>query len=114
LRVKTTIVSALALVLAIALPLAQAQNTENGKRLWVKDNCYSCHGFDGHGGAGAKLAPKPIAAAAFIAFVRHPSASSMPTFSPKVVPDADLRDMWAYLNSIPAPPSVKDIPLLNQ
>jgi len=37
----------------------------------------------------------------------------MPTFSAKVIPDADLRDMWAYLNSIPAPPAVKDIPLLN-
>jgi len=121
--VRPTTFLALAFVLAFALPLAQAQNAtgaapvgnaENGKRLWVKDNCYSCHGFDGHGGAGAKLAPKPIAAAAFIAFVRHPSASSMPTFSSKVVPDADLRDMWAYLNSIPAPPTAKDIPLLNQ
>ena len=38
-----------------------AGNAENGKKLWVKDNCYSCHGFDGHGGAGVKLAPKPIA-----------------------------------------------------
>ena len=111
---KTTILLTSAFVLAIALPPAYAQNAENGKRLWIKDNCYSCHGSDGHGGAGAKLAPKPIATAAFIAFVRHPSASSMPTFSSKVIPDADLRDMWAYLNSIPAPPAAKDIPLLNQ
>ncbi len=121
-RVKTLFVAMLAVAVMAALPAARAQNAagaaassniENGKRLWVKDNCYSCHGYDGHGGAGAKLAPKPIATAAFIAFVRHPSASSMPTFSAKVIPDADLRDMWAYLNSIPAPPAVKDIPLLN-
>ena len=76
-----------------------------GKTLWVKDNCYSCHGYDGHGGAGAKLAPKPISMIAFMAFVRHPAASSMPTFSAKIIPDADLRDMWVYLNSIPAAPA---------
>jgi mono/diheme cytochrome c family protein len=89
-------------------------NVENGKKLWVKDNCYTCHGYDGHGGAGARLAPKPIALSAFIAIVRHPPASSMPTFSAKVIPDSDLRDMWVYLNSIPPAPAVKDIPLLNQ
>jgi mono/diheme cytochrome c family protein len=92
---------------------APAGNAENGKKLWVKNNCYSCHGYDGHGGAGVKLAPKPIAAQAFIAIVRRPPGSNMPTFSAKVIPDADLRDMWAYLNSIPAAPAVKDVPLLN-
>ena len=89
-----------------------AGNAENGKKLWVKDNCYTCHGYDGHGGAGARLAPKPIAMAAFIAIVRHPPASSMPTFSEKIIPDSDLCDMWAYLNSIPVAPAVKEIPLL--
>ena len=110
----------LLLVAAIALGSVamQAQNAapggnvENGKKMWVKENCYSCHGYDGHGGAGVKIAPKPIAVAAFIAIVRHPPKSNMPTFSAKVVSDADLRDMWAYLNTIPANPAVKDIPLL--
>lgn len=92
---------------------APAGNTENGKKLFLKNNCYSCHGYDGHGGAGVKLAPKPIAVQAFIAIVRRPPGSNMPTFSAKVIPDADLRDMWAYLNSIPAAPAVKDVPLLN-
>ncbi len=79
---------------------APAGNIDNGKKLWVKDNCYTCHGYDGHGGAGARLAPKPIPLAAFMAIVRHPPASSMPTFSEKVIPDSDLRDMWAYLRTI--------------
>jgi len=38
----------------------------------------------------------------------------MPTFSAKVISDADLTDIHAYLASIPDPPAVKDIPLLNQ
>ena len=100
-----------ALILAACLAAAQG-NVEKGKTLWVKDGCYSCHGTDGHGGVGPKLAPKPMAAAAFIAIVRHPPASGMPTFSAKVIPDADLNDMLAYLRSIPDPP--KDIPLLKQ
>ena len=89
-------------------------NAENGKRLFIKDGCYGCHGYDGHGGTGAKLAPRPIAEAAFIAYVRHPGPSGMPVFTPKVLSDADLNDMWAYLKSIPEPPAVKDIPLLSQ
>src|SRR5258708_39889247 len=77
-----------------ASPVVTAGDAARGKTVWVKNNCYSCHGYDGHGGAGAKLAPKPIPMIAFMAFVRHPAASSMPTFSAKIIPDADLRDMW--------------------
>ena len=119
-RMHTLFLSALLLGIVIAgSALAQSATTATtgdaarGKTLWVKDNCYSCHGYDGHGGAGAKLAPKPISMVAFMAFVRHPAASSMPTFSAKIIPDADLRDMWTYLNSIPPPTAAKDIPLLN-
>jgi ubiquinol-cytochrome c reductase cytochrome c subunit len=102
-------------VFALTAGLASAQNAEKGKALFLKNNCYSCHGFDGHGGgAGVKLAPKPIALAAFIAYVRHPALGSMPTFSAKVISDADLTDIRAYLATIPDPPAVKDVPLLNQ
>lgn len=93
---------------------APAGNAGNGKKLWVRDGCYSCHGFEGHGGVGPKLAPRPIPAAAFIAIVRHPPPSGMPTFTEKVISNGDLADMWAYLKSVPDPPAVKDIPLLNQ
>jgi mono/diheme cytochrome c family protein len=89
-------------------------NAEKGKQIFVKDGCYSCHGYEGHGGVAPKLAPRPIPAVAFIAIVRHPPASAMPTYSPKVMSDAELTDVWAYLKSIPDPPPVKNIPLLNQ
>src|ERR1700722_16435141 len=89
-------------------------NAENGKRQFVKLGCYTCHGYQGQGGAaGAKLAPHPIADTALIAYVRHP-AGSMPPFTKKVVSDQDLKDIHAYLASVPAPPPAKDIPLLNQ
>jgi len=111
--VKKLMLLIAALAFASVAMQAQDGNAENGKKLWTKDMCYSCHGFDGHGGAGVKLAPKPIAVQAFIGIVRHPPKSGMPTFSAKVIPDSDLRDMWAYLSTIPATPQAKDVPLLN-
>lgn len=105
---------ALLLVMAAAQAQTRAGNAENGKRQFVKLGCYTCHGYQGQGGgAGAKLAPRPIAAAALIAYVRHP-AGSMPPFTAKVASDADLTDIQAFLASVPAPPAAKDIPLLNQ
>jgi mono/diheme cytochrome c family protein len=103
------------LVLFAACALAQTPsgNAANGKRLFVTNGCYQCHGYDGHGGAVAKLAPRPIPVAALIAYVRHP-AGAMPIYTPKVMSDAELTDVWAFLKSIPDPTPVKDIPLLNQ
>ena len=102
------------LLASLVAQTTPAGNAENGKRLFVKYGCYTCHGYQGQGGAaGAKLAPKPIATAALIAYVRHPSGS-MPPFTAKVVTDAELTDIHAFLASVPAPPAAKDIPLLNQ
>ena len=99
---------------ALAWGQTPAGNAENGKKIFVKFGCYTCHGYQGQGGgAGARLAPRPIAVAALIAYVRHPSGS-MPPFTDKVVSNADLSDIHAYLASVPPPPAVKDIPPLNQ
>jgi mono/diheme cytochrome c family protein len=90
-----------------------AGNVENGKRLYLKDGCYECHGYAGQGGAGARLAPRVLAAPAFIAYVRHP-AGAMPPYTSKVASDAELNDIRAFLATMPAPPPLKSIPLLNQ
>lgn len=104
----------LILILAFVFSAAaQTGNADNGKKLFVKNGCYQCHGYDGHGGAGAKLAPKPIPLAAFTAYVRHPGPGNMPVYTAKVLADAELTDIWAFLRSIPDAPAVKDVPLLN-
>ena len=47
-------------IIALSIP-AGAQDAENGKRLFVRNGCYQCHGYAGQGGsAGARLAPKPL------------------------------------------------------
>jgi ubiquinol-cytochrome c reductase cytochrome c subunit len=107
-------VIAVLLLSALSLAAQSSGDAGNGKKQFVKLGCYTCHGYQGQGGgAGAKLAPHPIATAALIAYVRHP-AGTMPPFTAKVVSDEDLTDIHAYLASVPAPPPAKDIPLLNQ
>lgn len=105
-------------VLVVTPVLAFAQSggdAESGKQLFLKNGCYECHGTVGQG-AGAnpvapKLAPKPIALAALIAYLRKPTGG-MPPYTSKVISDGQLADIRAYLASIPEPPQVKDIPLL--
>jgi ubiquinol-cytochrome c reductase cytochrome c subunit len=97
------------------LLMAQSSaNAENGKKLFSKYGCYECHGTQGQGTtAGARLAPKPIALAALIAYVRKPGGQ-MPPYTSKVVTDAELADIRAYLAAVPEPSPAKNIPLLNQ
>jgi mono/diheme cytochrome c family protein len=89
-------------------------DVDKGKTFFTKYGCYQCHGTQGQGTtAGARLAPKPIALAALIAYVRQPKGQ-MPPYTSKVVSDTELADIRAYLASIPEPPPAKNIPLLNQ
>jgi mono/diheme cytochrome c family protein len=97
---------------AIGAAQAPTGNAANGKVLFdTKYRCYSCHGFDGHGGQGARLVPMKLAQAAFIAYVRNPR--QMPPYGEKIVPDSEMADIYAYIKSLPESPDVKSIPLLN-
>jgi mono/diheme cytochrome c family protein len=93
---------------------APAGNAENGKRLFVKETCYYCHGYAGQGGRdGARIAATALNADALIRYVRRP-AGAMPAFTDKLISDQELRDIYAYLKSLPVAKASKDIPLLNQ
>jgi ubiquinol-cytochrome c reductase cytochrome c subunit len=102
---------------------APAGNAESGKAVFIKAKCFSCHGTVGQGGPGGRLAPKPVAFAAFRTFVRQGKVNSpatnrnwagMPPFSTKFISDTELADIYAYLTSIPEPPAPASIPLLSQ
>jgi mono/diheme cytochrome c family protein len=101
------------LLLVPGIALAQG-NAENGKRLFVRDGCYQCHGYAGQGTiAGARLAPPVLNAQGMTRYIRRP-VGAMPAFTDKVVTDQEVIDIYAYLKTIPAPKPVKDIPLLDQ
>ena len=101
-------------------PAAQAQAAQapagdaaNGRKLFVSFGCYQCHGYEAQGSSatGPRLGPRPIAFAAFSKYVRRPT-NQMPPFTAKVVTDAQLADIYAFLRSLPVPPETGSIVLL--
>ena len=87
-----------------------AVNAANGKELYLKYSCYACHGYDGHGGAGARIVPMRMNLPGFTAYVHNPR--QMPPYSDKVLSDAQLADVFAYIKSLPESPPARNIPLL--
>ena len=83
-----------------------------GRHLFEVDGCYECHGTVGQGGPGVRLAPSPIPASAIASYIRDP-AGEMPPYTSKVVSDADVRDIHAYLGSIEPSRAWSTIPELN-
>ena len=91
-----------------------AGNAETGKQLYTGYGCWQCHGYEGQGGAaGPRLVSRQLPLAGFTAYVRRPT-NQMPPYTAKVVPDTDLAHIHAYLQSLPAPPPVQSIPLLQE
>ena len=92
-------------------PTAAAGNAEAGKKLFVSYGCYQCHGYEAQGSnaTGPRLGPRPIAFAAFSRYVRQPTGQ-MPPYTAKVVSDADLTNIYAFVSARPAPPT--NVPLL--
>ena len=104
--------------LAVALLFGNAAGAEpsaaNGHMLFVKVGCYECHGRQGQGGAaGPRIAPDPLPFDGLAAFVRTTSGE-MPPYTTTLLSDSDLADIYVYLQSIPRPPAVADVPLLKQ
>lgn len=111
--------------LLFAFPVVRAQqssdappagNAQNGKKLFMSDGCYECHGRQGQGAAqtgAARIGPPQLTFEGFQSYVRQPT-NQMPPYTSKAITDQDLGDIYAYLKSIPMPPKGKDIPLLNK
>jgi mono/diheme cytochrome c family protein len=111
--------AALAVTSAAAAPSGNDSSLAAGKTLFNTVGCWSCHGFDGQGAMSRGIASGPhinarvLPEAAFIHQLRTPSGV-MPPYTPDVLSDEQVRDIYHYLSSLPAPPALKDIPLLNQ
>jgi mono/diheme cytochrome c family protein len=113
-------VAALAAAVIAAVP-ALSQDTPKGdaaagKKVFLADGCYECHGRVGQG--GAMNGPAPILArtklpyAAFVAQLRNPS-NDMPPYPVALLSDQQVADIFAYLQSLSGPRPVSDLPILN-
>jgi ubiquinol-cytochrome c reductase cytochrome c subunit len=107
--------AALAAGLILGQGVAFAADAQKGKANFMKYGCWQCHGMVGQGSpiTGPKLAPNPLPYDALSAFIRS-SNRQMPPYKEAVLPNEDLQDIYAYLQSIPAAADPKTIPLLNE
>ena len=94
-----------------------AGDAANGKRLYLADGCFECHGRAGLGGARnyptPALAQLELPVESLIAFLRE-TPNDMPGFFVDVLSDKDAVDIHAFLRSLPGRKPAKDFPLLNQ
>ena len=110
-----------ALALGLAAPAVRAQdapagNVEQGKRVYMADGCFLCHGRAGQGGGYngpvPALAKSEMPFEAFKTQLRQP-ADDMPAYSTAVLSDQQIADIYAFVQSLPGKRNPKDIPLLN-
>jgi len=95
-------------------PTASTGNAESGKKLFLRDGCWECHGYAGQGGRdGARLAETALTSNQFTRYIRRPTGA-MPAYIDKVLSDADAADIWAYVKTLTGPKTAKDVPLLTE
>jgi len=90
---------------AVKPDAAQAGNVEEGRQAFARHGCNACHGSEGKGSpqplvGGPPIGPPPIPYRAFTRYVRLPTGQ-MPPFNTQAVPDAELVDIYAFLESQP-------------
>jgi ubiquinol-cytochrome c reductase cytochrome c subunit len=86
----------------------------NGKRVYMADGCYQCHGTVGQGSrpTGPHIAPNPLPYEAFARYVRRP-VNAMPPYTSVVLSEQELADIYAYLVSVPPLPDPKAAAILD-
>jgi len=102
----------MSLVAQVGMVLADDEKlaASEGRALYVAQQCWQCHGFEGQGGAAVRIAPTLYPFEVFAQRVRH--TDLMPAYSPNVLSDEQLRKIYEFVRSVPEPPAVEDIPEL--
>ena len=90
---------------------APAGNVEKGRLGFVRVGCAQCHGREAQGSptSGPRLGPNGLPYPAFARYVRAPRLQ-MPPYTEKILPDADLADLYAFVQSRPkgaTPPALQ-------
>ena len=95
---------ALSLLAWTAPMAAMAADAARGARLYHDDGCFQCHGTNGQGGAAPTLAPPATPSAERIAaYIRKPTGE-MPPYNARVLDDAAVADIRAYLGTLATAP----------
>ena len=116
LRLSSVVAITAALSSAVLAANAPSGDPAKGRALFTTVGCSYCHGTVGQGGGGRtgglRIARMSIGYEAFLNQLRHP-ANEMPPYVQSALPDKDAADIFAYVDSLPAPPDAKSITILN-
>ena len=90
----------------------------NGKTVYLKLGCFTCHGRSGQG--GAYNGPAPVLAHTQLPFdgfkgqLRNP-VNEMPAYAEPIMSDRQIADIYAFVQSLPGPlPGAKDMPIFKE
>jgi mono/diheme cytochrome c family protein len=115
-RFVTVLLAALPMfssVPAVAQTKTVSGDAKKGREIYNRDGCYECHGTEGQGSvlSGPRVGPDPMPLSGLVNYVRQPRGQ-MPPYTRKVMSDAELADIYAFLLSLPKPADAKEIPIL--
>src|SRR5262245_47695056 len=77
-------------------------NPRNGRRVFLRENCYICHGGRAGGGMCPSLRDRRPDESDVREFVLNGSPSGMPSFRGRVTPQ-EIADLAAYFESLRTP-----------
>lgn len=92
------------LMLAVAVFVLSActtpkGNPNDGKRWYMMNNCYACHGLHGNDGKAPEIDTGDVSFRRFLAVIRNAKSPIMPKFPEEKVSRQDAADMYAWLSS---------------
>jgi mono/diheme cytochrome c family protein len=108
-------------ILALIAPVASSSRAEDapagdavkGKRIYMAVGCFECHGRFGQGGdfkgPAPSIAHTELPLDAFTMQLRQP-AENMPTYAEAALPEKDVADIFAYVQSLPGLRDLKTLP----
>ena len=90
--------------LSAAAQSAPTGSVDKGRVTFAKIGCAQCHGREAQGSptTGPRLGPGAMPYAGFSRYVRAPR-QQMPPYTDRILSDADLADIYAFVQSRPKP-----------
>lgn len=95
-----SIFTTLIFVLIISACTSPKGKVEDGKRWYMMNNCYGCHGLNGNDGKGPKINTDDLSFRHFLSIVRDANSPIMPKFPEEKVSRQDVADIYAWLKTV--------------
>ena len=83
--------------------VATSGDPDRGQELFFANGCNVCHGENGEGLIGPTIASTNFTITQVTEQYRSPRGTVMPEFPVDRVPDADVADIYAWLQTLPLP-----------